>query len=142
MIFLEKKTKKGYTYKVEDVFGEIEIVSTTRLVKKIKDEDTGEEKEDGSLLDDMVLLLLRENLSAEIVTGEVVHDEGKVSYTFKRAPLWSEDDEEDELCEDTPTSTKKPAKEFILISQLIKRVLNWPKRFVEAFREAWKKAKK
>lgn len=140
MIFQEKKTDTGYTYKVEDVFGEIEIVSSTRLVKKIKDKETGEEKDDGSLLDDMVLLLLRKNLNAEIVTGEVIHDEGKVQYTFKRTPQWSEDDEE-ESCEDTHTSTKKPEKEYTPTNHLIKRTWNWFKKFVVAFQEAWKKAK-
>jgi hypothetical protein len=142
MVFQEIKTEEGYTYKVEDIFGEIEIKSPTRLVKITKTKKG--EKQDGSILDDMVVLLLRKNLGAELTTGEVVHDGGKVSYTFKRAPLW--EDEDETPCKNIFTSIKERAREYtqMFLSNLPKRIVSifsWYKRFAEAFREAWRKSK-
>ncbi len=128
MIFQEKKIENGYIYEVEDVFGNISIESDT----KIK----------GDILDDMVVLLLKKNLSAEIINGEIKHKDGVVKYTFKRAPIWSEDEEEKNQCENSPTSIKKQEKEFIQTIKSKILIWSWFKKFAVAFREAWKKQNK
>lgn len=128
MIFQERKVETGYHYRVEDVFGTIDINSTKKL--------------DAGILDDMVVLLLRQNVSAKEVTGSVKHDDGEVTYKFVKADLWSEPEEE-KLCENIPTSTKKQESASIAtylssLLQMPKRTMNWCKRFVEAFLEAWR----
>lgn len=125
MQFLERKNEAGYNYQVEDVFGKIEIDSPRQL-------DKGE-------LDDLVVLLLRNKAQAETVSGEVKVKDGVVTYTFKRAPVWQEADEKEEVCESTPTSTKKLESGSTLTIRLTIPGLNWLRRFVAAFREAWKK---
>jgi hypothetical protein len=124
MIFQEKKNKNGYTYKVEDVFGTIMIDSSVKL--------------EPGILDDLVVLLLKTNMSAKIITGEVKHKTGVVQYRFERAPLW---DNNDEPCENTPISTPEPASAFTPTHRLRLPILSWCRRFAEAFREAWRKGK-
>ncbi len=129
MVFQEQKTEAGWAYKVEDVFGVIEIDSSEQL--------------GGDLLDDMVVLLLGQNQSAETVEGSVKHQNGTVTYKFVKAPQWSEDTEPlPELCIDTPTSIKKRVSGFI--AKLLSKIpgFNWCKRFVAAFLEAWRSIKK
>lgn len=126
MIFQERKKEAGYTYDVEDVFGTIHIESTTKL--------------DGDTLDEMVMVLLKQNLPAQTVTGEVKHKSGTVAYTYVKRPLW-EDDDEQKPCESTPTSTKKPESVSIRTRLLRIPALSWCARFAEAFREAWRKGK-
>lgn len=121
MIFLEKKTDQGFNYEVQDVFGKMSIDSTIKLA--------------GDLLDDLVVLIMKQGPGAETVNGEVKHDKGVVSYTFKRAPKWEDDDEP---CENSPTSTKEPANVFTAIVRWMRNVWSWYKRFVVAFREAWR----
>ena len=121
MIFKEIKTEQGYTYDTEDIFGTVHIESVEKL--------------NGELLDDMVLLLLKQNISAETVTGEVKYEKGIVKYTFKKTPTWSEDEE----CEDIPTSTKKQAEGFTQILYCPIKIYSWLKKFVEVFREVWRK---
>lgn len=125
MIFQEKKHNTGYTYDVEDVFGTIHIESQVQL--------------DGSTLDDMVVVLLRQNLSAQTIKGEVETKVGKVAYTFIKRSQW---DDEDEIkpCENTPTSTQRPESVYTQTLRSIARTLNWFKRFAGAFQEAWKKS--
>lgn len=125
MVFQEKKTEQGYEYTVEDVFGKIEIASSQQLT--------------GEILDDMVVLLLRKNLNAEVVTGEVKHKGGVVTYKFHRASTWSEDDEEP--CENTPTSTEKQESGSTATNRWRVPILSWCRRFAVAFREAWRSAK-
>lgn len=124
MIFQERKTDTGYTYDVEDVFGTIHIESSAQL--------------EPAVLDDMVVLLLKQNLTAQTIEGTVRHKDVTVGYTFKRAALWEEDDEQ-QPCDDTPTSTPAQATVSIAIPRSLLTVWYWCKRFVEAFREAWKK---
>lgn len=128
MIFQERKTETGFHYKVEDVFGTVDIESDAKLTP--------------DLLDDMVVLLLGQNLSAKEVSGTVKHDGGTVAYKFVKADMWSEPEEETP-CENTPTSTKEQASESPLLYLLnfpkrIENTWSWCKRFVGAFREAWK----
>lgn len=130
MIFQESKKESGWYYKVDEIFGTLEIDSPTQLGVNI--------------LDGMVSLLLRENLSAETITGEVKHENGIVKYTFNRAPIW--DDDEKTPCENIPTSTREQASESIPLSpwNFLKKkeiIFNWCKRFAEAFLEAWRKTK-
>ena len=126
MIFAEQKKESGYSYEVEDIFGTISIESEAQLTP--------------DLLDDMVVLMLRQNSTAGEIKGEVKHEGGVVKYTFKKRPLW--DESEDEPCENTPTSTQKLASAFTQIRHLPVSILNWLKRFAVAFREAWRKANK
>lgn len=125
MIFQERKKEAGYTYDVEDVFGTIHIESTTKL--------------DGDTLDEMVMVLLKQNLPAQTVTGEVKHKSGTVAYTYVKRPLWEEDEEEKKPCENIPTSTKKQESASTATPHFTVPIWSWCKRFVVAFREAWRK---
>lgn len=133
MQFTEQKIEHGqdgggvhteYEYKTVDIFGEVIITSSTKL---------GPE-----MLDDIVHLLLTQNVNAETIKGEVKHKDGVVRYTFKRAPQWSDDNEDEEICSDTPTSTQRPDIGFTPIGRFADRAISWCARFVAAFREAWK----
>lgn len=126
MIFAERKKESGFEYDVEDVFGTIHIDSSTKL--------------DPSTLDEMVLLLLRQNLNAGEIRGEVKHAKGTVSYVFKPRTQW-EDDDEKKPCEDTPTSTPAPESASTPTSHFVIDAFNWCKKFAEAFRVAWRKAR-
>lgn len=99
MVFAEKKTKDGFNYECTDLFGVINIESTTKL--------------DADLLDELVWTVIKSNISAKTITGEVTHSGGVVKYVLERETQWSENDENDtnESWSDTPTSTKKPGKE-------------------------------
>ena len=128
MLFQERKIETGYHYRVEDVFGTVDIDSPTKM--------------NADILDDMVVLLLGQKLGAKEVSGSVKHEDGEVTYKFVKADMWSEPEEETP-CENTPTSTKEQASESHLLSLLnfpkkIGNTWSWCKRFVEAFREAWK----
>lgn len=127
MVFLEKKKENGFGYRVEDVFGVIEIHSVNRL--------------NNELLDDIVMVLLNGKANAKEIKGEVKTEKGLISYKFIKTQVWSDDDEK-EQCENTPTSTKKPAKEYIVANLLKIRTINWLWKFAGAFKEALKKANK
>lgn len=125
MIFQERKQSNDeYAYDVEDVFGTVHIESSVKLT--------------GDILDGIVMVLLKQNISAEEIRGEVKHDKGVVQYVFKKRPLW-EDDDEPKPCNDIPTSINEPGSAYIVT--FLSRVpgWNWCARFVEAFREAWKR---
>ncbi len=126
MIFAERKIESGFTYEVEDIFGTISIESDKKLT--------------GDILDDMVLLLLRQNGNAGEISGEVKHDGGIVKYVFKKRPIWEKDEETP--CESTPTSIPKQESASTRILHLPRSILSWFKRFVGAFLEAWRKAGK
>jgi hypothetical protein len=130
MIFQERKTEAGWAYKVEDVFGVIDIESSEQL--------------DGDTLDAMVVLLQGQNISAQTVEGTVQHAGGVVTYKFVKAPQWSDDDTAPlpELCIDTHTSIKKRVSGFIVKLLSMIPGFNWCKRFVVAFLEAWRSIKK
>lgn len=140
MIFQEKKVPEGYEYKVEDVFGVMEFYSDTKI--------------DVSVLDDMVLLLLRQNLSALTVNGEVKHDQGTVRYTFTKEPIWGDVSPEEEAewedpsdkdaadykkpCENTLTSTHVPESEFTRISLYVRRIFKRLRKSAAVLRDIWK----
>jgi hypothetical protein len=124
MIFQEKKTTEGYVYNVEDIFGTVSIDSDVKL--------------DGDTLDGIVMVLLRQNISAEEILGEVKHNGGVVRYRFKKRPLW----EDEKICKNTPTSTSKQESVPIHTHRsILGRIIRLVQRFAEAFREAWKKTK-
>jgi len=134
MIFQEKAVADAWEYKIEDVFGVIEFYSDTQIPVTI--------------LDDMVLLLLRQNLSAETVKGEVKTDQGIVRYTFTKEPLWGDVSKEEEkewdepgdldICENTPISTRGPESVFTLIRHWISRTLKKLRKSGVVIRDIWK----
>lgn len=132
MIFQEKKTGSGYEYKVEDVFGVIEIKSDGKL--------------EGDVLDSMVSLLIRQNHSAGTIHGSVQHDHGTVEFTFTRESDWGEVSPEEErewnepnqLCKNTRISTDEPESVFTQIRRWIDRISRKLRRSVEVLREVWK----
>jgi len=132
MIFQERKQPNDeYTYDLEDVFGKLHIISTTKLTADI--------------LDGMVVLLLRQNLKAEKIDGEIKHEDGIVKYQFTRASQWGGDDEIP--CENTHTSTSEqvsgsPAECRWNFLKKIGNLWNWSRRYAGAFREAWKNVNK
>ncbi|QDP67649.1 MAG: hypothetical protein Tp172MES00d2C118482111_43 [Prokaryotic dsDNA virus sp.] len=132
MIFQEKKTDAGYEYKVVDVFGTIVIESEIKL--------------EGGKLDAMVSLLLRQGDRAEVVKGEVKHDQGTVNYTFTKEPQWSEVPPEEEAewdeqpCENIHTSTNVLVSVFTRIRHWISRILRKLRKSVEVLLEVWKKS--
>jgi hypothetical protein len=126
MLFLEKKIKENeYEYTCEDVFGKVVMESDVKL--------------DGNILDGVISILLR-GKKAETVKGSIKHQKGTLKYIFNPFPTWSDEDEE-EICEDTHISTKKPAREYIRIKLLKIPILSWSLRFAEAFKEALRKTK-
>lgn len=134
MTFIETKKKdaQGFDYHLEEIFGTLDIDSTARL--------------DADQLDGIVCLLLKQNIQASVVEGRVAQDKNIIKYKFVKVPAWSDDDEDDETCENTPTSTRVPANGSMLTKRLhpskwISGTWNWCRRFAGAFREAWKKAK-
>ena len=73
MIFQEKQTLEGFEYKVEDLFGVIDIKSTS-------------DRLDGPMLDTIVMGVLKTGANAGNITATV-------TFEFKRAPMWMPDDE-------------------------------------------------
>jgi len=134
MIFQEKKVEEGWEYKINDVFGVMEFYSDEKIIVDV--------------LDDMVLLLLRQNLSALVVKGEVKTEQGIVRYTFTKEPQWGEvspeeeaewDDPEDrDICENTPTSTNEPESEFTRISLYVRRIFKKLRKSVAVLRDIWR----
>lgn len=132
MIYQEKKTKDGYDYTIEDVFGKIEMKSAIQL--------------DGPMLDSITMTLMRQNISAETITGTVKHKDGVLEYVFKKTDPWKGPDpiilnEEKIPCENTPTKTKRLEKWYTAILNVPRSIWNWCKRFAVAYREAGKSNK-
>jgi len=134
MIFQEKAVDQGWEYKIQDVFGVMEFYC--------------DEKIPVDVLDDMVLLLLRQNLSALVVKGEVKTEQGIVRYNFTKEPQWGDvspeeeaewDDPEDrDICENTPTSTNEPESEFTRISLYVRRIFKKLRKSVAVLRDIWR----
>ena len=134
MIFQEKKVDQGWEYKIEDVFGVMDFYC--------------DEKIPVDVLDDMVLLLLRQNLSAHVVKGEVKTDQGIVRYNFTKEPQWGEvspeeeaewDDPEDrDICENTPTSIPEQESEFTPIYLYVARIFKKLRKSVAVLRDIWR----
>lgn len=123
MIYREQKIKDGYQYNIDDVFGSVEMQSTVQL--------------DGEQLDNITMTLLKQNIKAETVTGEIVHDQGKLKYTYKKVQQWGEG-EIIKKCENTHTEINIAEKLYTAILNVPKNISNWCKRFAVAFREAGK----
>lgn len=127
MIFKEIKKEKGYTYELEEVFGSINIDTPEKL--------------NADLLDDLVMLLLKQNLNAKEVSGTVETEKGEVSYKFIKAQQWGQTNK----CENTHTKIKRPESTYTqtclsTLRQKLRNATNWLRRFAGVFREAWKKA--
>lgn len=127
MIFVETKTKDGYTYDAHNVIGKIHIEAVEKL--------------DGEILDGMVGLMLRKNLNAETIKGTVEYEEGKtVSYTLEKESQWQESTpEEDASWNNSPTSTKRQEKESTPRNAWKTKILNWLLKYVDKFRQALQK---
>jgi hypothetical protein len=79
MTHAESKTKGGWRYETEDVFGKLTVESAERL--------------DGSTLDSLVGLMLK-TTKAATTSGEVnLPQGGTVNFNFVRAPSWDEEAE-------------------------------------------------
>lgn len=136
MLYQEKKIETGFTYDVEDIFGKIHIESSTKLGP--------------DLLDDLVVELIKQNTTAETISGEVKHSGGVVKYNYTRAPLWDESEDvvpTQDICTNIPTETEKQESWYLQILHSIYnlawvRTTNWCMKFVAVFREAWKRAGK
>jgi hypothetical protein len=118
MIYKEKKIKNKYEYELNEIFGDLVIHSDFKL--------------DGNHLDDITMLLLKANLKAEKITGDVKLEQGVVSYNFIRRPMW-EGEEEEKQCKNTHTLIKKPEREYSLTRKLTKKVSSWLKKLEEVF---------
>lgn len=110
MIFQEKKTDTGYNYRVEDIFGEIMIDAPSQLK--------------GEILDEVVVLLLRGQQTAQTITGKVAVPDGTLTYTFVKRPLWEDDEPE---VPESPIPAPRPP------------IWGRIKRATMAAREAWRK---
>lgn len=120
MLFTEEKKKDGYQYRTEDVFGTATIESDNKL--------------SGEILDDIIYAMLEKaGVSAETVKGGIETPKGNITFTLDKAPAW------EDICENTPTSTKTQEKESILTHLLRMIGINYLKRFVAAFRQAWRR---
>lgn len=129
MTYQEKKTDTGWEYKCIDIFGTVDIKSPEQLSV--------------SLLDDLVLLLLRQDTTAQVVTGSVDYKSGKVEYTFTKESQWTDlEDDEEKDWDDTPIEIDDTEPEKISILTVIKTKLQniWSKikRSITALRRIWK----
>ena len=125
MLFREQKNGEGWRYDIDDIFGSATIESQLQL--------------DAEKLDAIIMVIMKHEPGAGEVNGTVqITDEHSISYQLTRTPMWSED--EPEPCVNTPTSTPKQAKEPTPTLPLLTPLLNWSRRFVAAFREAWYKS--
>ena len=73
MTYTHQKKDGQNVYRTEDVFGELEVKSGEEL--------------DGSTLDELCQILIKSG-NAETVSGSVPGRD--ITYTFKRAPTWSD----------------------------------------------------
>jgi hypothetical protein len=125
MLFREQKNGEGWRYDIDDIFGSASIESNLQL--------------DADMLDAIIMVIMKHEPGAIEVNGSVqVSDTQSITYQLKRTPMWSDD--EPEPCENSPTSTKKQEKEPTPTLPLVTRALNWSRRFVAAFLEAWRKS--
>ena len=126
MQYQEKKISKGYEYYGAGVFGEMEVVSTQKL--------------DGDKLDGIMALLVKGKDRAQTVNGEIkISEDHTVTYKFTKNLQWGEEKIlPPEPCEDTHTETNEQGKSSTQTSHAIAKICNWCRRFVEAFREAWR----
>jgi len=126
MIFTERKTEDGYRYETNDIFGTVLI-------------ETKDTRLDSDILDGIVMLLLRSNISAGTVTGEVDTGTGTVHYEFVKKSQWEDDDEDIEICDNTPISTQEQVNEYTPTKRYSGSIFGLYAKFAEAFRGVLKK---
>lgn len=125
MLFREQKNGPGWQYDIDDLFGSASIHSDLQL--------------DADKLDALIMVIMKHEPGAAEVNGSVkVTEDHTITYQLKRTPMWSDD--EPKPCESTPTLTQKQASEPTPTRHYLTRLLNWSRRFVVAFREAWRKS--
>lgn len=100
MIFAERKTKTGYHYETEDVFGKLDIDSEKKLSK--------------NSLDSIVLGVLQSKQPVGKI-GDTI------SFTFKARSQWEEDEEITQISEKEVKETK---------TRLTKRLTNFIKNIL------------
>jgi len=108
MIFQEKKEVEGFSYKVEDVFGEMTLESLEKL--------------DAEKLDEIFMAIMTASKgagSAETIKGSI--ESIGLDYTFKKASQWlDEEATEVKFKPMNSLSLKDKVKRFII--NLIKRI--------------------
>lgn len=128
MLFTWKKIPTGYEYNTtdEEVFGSI----TFRYHEKLEPD----------MCDDIVSAIMKHPGKAETIEGTIDLPDGELSYTFKKKPLWDKDDT-------TSIEIKRADIRFKAMSLLKglatmpSSVISFCRRFVVAFREAFRRAK-
>ena len=116
MVFQERKKKDGYIYDVHDLFGHVNIESSNKL--------------EADILDEIVMILLKQKTGVKTIIGEISHNEDAIKYTFKKADLWTDDEDEKTSTESVPEQSEQLGGVFYRCH-----------RFVNAFRKAWKDQK-
>lgn len=121
--------KPGFEYYGAGVFGDMTVHSNKPL--------------DGDKLDGIMGLLLKDGSKAQHVNGTIkVAEDHVVSYKFTKNLQWGEETVNvPKPCENTSTSTKEQKSESTQTKSSTAKSSNWFKRFVVAFREAWKSTK-
>ena len=126
MLFREQKIETGWQYDIDDVFGSAWIKSSQKL--------------DADTLDSLIMVIMKHEPGAGEVNGSVeVTEDHTITYYLKRTPIWSEDDEP--LCENSRTLTQEQAGVPTTTALLLTRTFICLRRFVSAFREAWRKSR-
>jgi hypothetical protein len=80
MTYSETKEDGRWTYRTEDVFGEMKFISDARL--------------EVEQLDDLTSRLMAVSTAAPEIVGSVAIGLAKVQYSFKRAKPWDDSPEE------------------------------------------------
>jgi hypothetical protein len=125
MIFKEQKIKNGYKYELNEIFGDLTLESSIQLQAEV--------------LDELVVLLLKQKTKSQEIVGEVKNEDGEIKYKFVKRSLW--EDDKNETCKNTPTSIQKTAKEYIVMFLLKIRIINYLQRFVRVFLIALRNSK-
>lgn len=119
MIFQEKKTRAGFNYKCEDVFGTFYLDSPTKL--------------NAETLDLIAQYLIHQTANVKHVEGTLKPsaDGPGVRYSFDKVPTWDEDNQE-EPCESTNTSILGRVLGFIKksLSRIRHVIIGWLWRYV------------
>lgn len=110
MVFTEQKTDKGFIYKVEDVFGEMEFESP--------------EKVEPVFLDQIFLAIFNIKSNTEIIEGDIKGT--GIRYKFKKAKQWDKLDEEKEH----PEPIKVKTNLFNNIKQWLSKLKKLLKKFI------------
>lgn len=127
MQYQELKKEDSWQYYGAGVFGELEVDSTQQL--------------DGDKLDGILNLLVTDKGTEQERNGTIkISDDHIISYRFKKTLPWGDEAVQpiDTCNTNTPTSTKQADSESTGTPRGITRLINWLRRFVGAFLEAWR----